>query len=235
MCSTVTVKKEKDSSLTQTECSNVTVKRVKFSLIPEGSSTMTIKKEVDSPQSSMEYSTVTVKRVRPSPISTSLESSTVTVKQERVSPPPAVCSTSTEERVSSSPIPQEISTVNVQNKGFFKSLDDCPVFAVKDAPKRIESVPDSLETGFNVQSTLPDFTGKNDDVPTYRYPCNVCNKVLGTSGKYMIHMRTHTNVKPFPCSFCSLSYVSMKKKKKHEKLVHGVVDKKYTRQSQGRF
>ena len=69
------------------------------------------------------------------------------------------------------------------------------------------------DAAFRTPSTLKAHQIQHEDS---KNKCNVCGLKCSTSGKLKIHMRTHTNEKPYQCSFCQSTFKQQSVLKVHE-------------------
>ena len=69
------------------------------------------------------------------------------------------------------------------------------------------------DASFRTPSTLKGHLIQHVDC---KHKCNVCGLKCSTSGKLKIHMRTHTNEKPYQCSFCPNTFKQQSVLKVHE-------------------
>lgn len=53
------------------------------------------------------------------------------------------------------------------------------------------------------------------------YPCKFCNKVISTSTQLRVHLRTHTNERPYKCIFCDKAFKEKGKLARHKNNIHG--------------
>ena len=54
----------------------------------------------------------------------------------------------------------------------------------------------------------------------YKLECEVCKREFSSRSYLKLHMRTHTNEKPFVCSECGLSYPSSSSLFNHKRIIH---------------
>ena len=54
----------------------------------------------------------------------------------------------------------------------------------------------------------------------YNSECEVCKRQFSSRAYLKLHMRTHTNEKPFVCSECGLSYYAISSLNNHKRIIH---------------
>ena len=69
------------------------------------------------------------------------------------------------------------------------------------------------DASFRTPSTLKSHSIQHEDC---KNKCDICGLKCSTSGKLKIHMRTHTNEKPYQCSFCQSTFKQQSVLKVHE-------------------
>ena len=57
------------------------------------------------------------------------------------------------------------------------------------------------------EDTIIDITSNDTEhIPGKSQSCNICGRVLSSASSYYVHMKVHSNSKPFQCTSCEASF-----------------------------
>ena len=85
---------------------------------------------------------------------------------------------------------------------------------------RIPDEDDDLEASQQIQKEETTFIKKGTKRKRTQHVCDVCEKMLQCPSQLAIHMRIHTNEKPYDCHVCEKSYRQLGSLKYHMRTQH---------------